>query len=220
MKANFARCLEIVLGYEGGFSNNPDDPGGATMRGVTQGTYDSHRIGQGLSPQPVELISESELQAIYRTGYWDRVCGDALPAGADLAIFDFAVNSGPTRAVKMVQEIVGADPDGKFGPETLACVKRIDPIGLVSELCLERLEFLQGLSHWPTFKNGWQKRVRGIEASALAMIDAPAAPIPSPKPTGPLNTTGAPGGPTASLFGLIVSAFAWLLKALSRRKSA
>ena len=216
---NFARCLSLVLDYEGGFSNRADDPGGATMRGVTQRTYDSYRIGQGLSPQPVQNISQTELQAIYRSGYWDRVCGDALPAGVDLAIFDFAVNSGPVRAVKMVQEIVGADPDGAFGPETLTAVKRTDPAGLITELCLDRLQFLQGLSHWSTFKNGWQRRVRGIEAEALRMVDAPAAPRPQPKPrppSGSLNTTGSPVAPTFDLFRAVAALFRAIVRAFRR----
>jgi lysozyme family protein len=194
LKSNYAACLDIVLGYEGGFANHPDDPGGATMRGVTQRTYDAWRKSAGLPSQSVERIGESELQAFYRSGYWDKVCGDDLPPGVDLAVFDLAVNSGPMRAAKMLQDVVDAEPDGIIGPATLAAVKARDAAGVVTLLCSDRLDFLQGLPHWPTFKNGWRARVRGIEASALKMVDAPPKPASKPLPSrpGPLSTTGAP----------------------------
>lgn len=181
MKSNYARCLDIVLAYEGGFANHPDDPGGATMRGVTQRTYDAWRIGAGLATQSVRQIEEPELHAIYRDGYWNVVRGDDLPAGVDLAVFDYAVNSGPARAAKELQRVVLATMDGKIGPATLAAVRARQPAEIIRPLCAGRLAFLEGLTTWATFGRGWKRRVVDVEASALAMV-APAPLPPKPAP--------------------------------------
>jgi lysozyme family protein len=204
LKANYPACLEIVLSYEGGYANHPDDPGGATMRGVTQRTYDSYRIGQGLSPQSVRLIAEPELQAIYRTRYWDLIRGDDLPAGVDLAVFDLAVNSGPARAAKELQRVVLATMDGLIGPATLAAVQARKPSEIVRALCAGRLAFLKSLSTWETFGRGWERRVVDVQAAALAMV----GPVPTPAPLPPQRQPAAPAPSwLARLITLILALF-------------
>ena len=116
MKENYNFCLQQVLKYEGGFSNHPNDPGGATMRGVTQDVYDGWRKAHNQPVQSVKNISNDELQGIYRQLHWDKIRGDDLPSGLDLAVFDFAVNSGVNRASKYLQAIVGTPQDGIIGP--------------------------------------------------------------------------------------------------------
>ncbi|WP_377846987.1 glycosyl hydrolase 108 family protein [Bosea sp. UC22_33] len=78
---NFAPALTRALTHEGGFSNHKDDPGGATMKGVTQRVYDAYRERRGLPQQSVRLISEAEIQEIYRKQYWNVIKGDKLPKG-------------------------------------------------------------------------------------------------------------------------------------------
>ena len=107
MKENFSRSYAAALKEEGGFSNHPKDPGGATMRGVTQRVYDAYRINKGEYKQSVGRISDFEVRDIFKRQYWDAVKADELPAGVDYAVFDFAINSGPSRAVKELQRIVG-----------------------------------------------------------------------------------------------------------------
>ena len=103
-RANFAAALSAVLLHEGGWANNPKDPGGATMKGVTLATYRRYR--PGATKEQLRNISDEELRTIYRDGYWDEVRGDDLPSGIDFATFDFAVNSGPSRAAKFLQRVL------------------------------------------------------------------------------------------------------------------
>lgn len=169
MKDNYERILSMVLKHEGNFSNHPSDPGGATMKGVTQAVYDDYRRRRDLTPRTVKDIGLSELQDIYRTGYWEKVRGDDLPSGVDYAVFDFSVNSGPGRAAKFLQRIVGVEDDGVIGPQTLAAVAIKNRADIVTQLCAARLEFLQGLGTWGTFGRGWTARVDDVLAVSLEM---------------------------------------------------
>jgi hypothetical protein len=104
-----------------------------------------------------------------------------LPPGVDYAVFDFGVNSGPSRSAKFLQEIVESEVDGEVGPNTVAATKEADPEEVINALCDNRMFFLKGLSTWGTFGNGWTNRVNDVRRDALA--DAEAAPVPEPEPT-------------------------------------
>ena len=172
MSANkFAPSLAATLRHEGGFSNHPKDPGGATMRGVTQAVYSAYRKRKDLPPMPVKQISDNELLDIYRTQYWRPVRGDDLPRGVDLAVFDFAVNSGPDRAIKHLQRALGLREDGTVGNATLGKLMTADPDRIVAAISASRLEFMRKLATWGTFGNGWKPRVDDIRQTAKDMID-------------------------------------------------
>jgi lysozyme family protein len=169
MQTSYGWALKAVLTHEGGYSNNPADPGGATMRGVTQAVYDAYRRRLGLGVRSVKFLADDELQAIYRKQYWDAVKSDELPSGLDYCVFDFAVNSGPLRAARYLQTAVGTQPDGVIGLVTLHAAENADPKVVIHAICDKRLEFLQGLPDWHTFGKGWAARVSGVRALALAM---------------------------------------------------
>lgn len=94
----FEKALTFVLRAEGGYSDNPADPGGATNRGITQATYNAWRTGRGLPTRPVREITGEEVKAIYRERYWNPIRGDDLPPALALAAFDTAVNMGVAAA--------------------------------------------------------------------------------------------------------------------------
>jgi len=165
----FPEILRFVLVHEGGWSDHPKDPGGATMKGVTQAVYSAYRDRMGMPPQSVRSITDQELESIYRRQYWNVVRGDDLPPGVNYAVFDFAVNSGPRRAVEFLQRIVGSDVDGMIGERTLAAVKATDPAYVIAALCAARLAWLKRLRTWPTFGRGWERRVVGVKEGALRM---------------------------------------------------
>lgn len=164
---NFAACLAVTLKHEGGWSDHPADPGGATMKGVTIGRYREYY--PNATKADLKKISEADLQRIYRNDYWNKVRGENLPFGVDLATFDFGVNSGPSRGVKYLQAVVGAKQDGVAGSETISKVQAMDGKAVVQKLCAKRLGFLHGLSTFKTFGKGWSRRVADIEAKAVAM---------------------------------------------------
>lgn len=177
MKDNFQSALAAVLKHEGGYVNHPKDPGGATNKGVTQAVYDASRRRWGNGTRSVKAITDSEVASIYRTQYWDAVAGDELPSGLDYAVFDYAVNSGPSRAIRHLQTALGVSSDGVMGPTTLNAAKLRSVKRTISDLCDIRMRFLRNLKTWSTFGKGWERRVTDVEAKALRMAqEGPASP--------------------------------------------
>jgi lysozyme family protein len=218
MDRNFARALALVLKSEGGWSDNPADPGGATMKGVTLANFRRY-VKADATKADLRGISGAQVAAIYRRFYWDAVLGAELPDGVDYAMFDFAVNSGPGRAAKYLQAAVGVAQDGRIGPATLAAAKAKPAGVIIDALCDARLTFLQRLPTWKTFGRGWSDRVRSVRVQALLMsAQRPAAPgaAPAPQPARvETSTGGAPtvqpmppappsGGKTAAVAGILV----------------
>ena len=165
MKENYAKCLAQVLKYEGGYVDHPKDPGGPTNKGVTQAVYDSWRKSQNLTTQTVRNIADSEVAAIYKNLYWDRINGDNLPSGVDFAVFDYAVNSGVSRAAKSLQSVVGVTQDGQIGPATIQATKAYVAMSVTNN----RLAFMKSLSIWPTFGKGWSARITDVKNQILAL---------------------------------------------------
>jgi lysozyme family protein len=166
MKENYAKCLAQVLKYEGGYVDHPKDPGGPTNKGVTQAVYDSWRKANNLLTQSVRNISDSEVDAIYRQEYWAPISGDDLPAGIDFAVFDYAVNSGVSRAAKTLQSVVGVTQDGVIGPATIQATKTY----VATTVTNKRLAFMQSLSIWPTFGKGWSARIADVKKQIISLV--------------------------------------------------
>ncbi|MDQ2079473.1 glycoside hydrolase family 108 protein [Xanthobacteraceae bacterium Astr-EGSB] len=175
---NFAAALKRVLAHEGGYSNHPKDPGGATMKGVIQRVYDAFRDRKGLARQSVRLISDAELKDIYRRQYWGAIRGDELPSGLDYCVFDGTVNSGPGQAAKWLQRALGVAVDGHIGDLTIERAGAADPAALINSICDQRLAFLKRLRTWSTFGPGWGKRVTDVRRAALAMAEGAKVPAP------------------------------------------
>lgn len=172
MKKSYRAALAHVLRHEGGYVDHPLDPGGATNLGITRRTLAAWRNVKPwwkLPKSDVRDMTRREAGRIYRARYWDGVCADNLPAGVDYAVFDYAVNSGVSRAAKALQRVAGARVDGIVGPMTLAAVARHHPKTLIRRLIARRMNFLQRLRSWRTFGRGWTNRVNGVLAQALEM---------------------------------------------------
>lgn len=189
MKDNWAKCLAAILQHEGGYVNHPSDPGGETNKGITKAVYDAYRKSNGQALRSVKAITTDEISDIYRKNYWDKVSGDDLPSGVDLAVFDFAVNSGVSRSAKFAQAIVGLKQDGLIGPATVKAIRTMDPTKLINQFCDNRLAFLTKLDTFPVFGRGWTKRVEAVRLEAKSMVNGnkplenyEAEIAPSPKP--------------------------------------
>lgn len=168
MQANFDKSLRLVLVHEGGWSDHPEDPGGATMKGVTLAVFRRY-YGADRSKADLRNISDAQLGHIYKAGYWDKCDCDDLPPGVDYAVFDGAVNSGPVRSVRWLQAAVGAAQSGGIGPDTLGRVTALAAGTVIDSMLDQRLRFLKGLRTWPTFGKGWGRRVEGVRHDALDM---------------------------------------------------
>jgi lysozyme family protein len=169
VRSDFNSALAAVLLSEGGYVCDPQDPGGATNRGITQAVYDDWRQNRNLEKQDVKLLSPAETCAIYKKLYWDAVSGDELPSGVDYCTFDFAVNSGVARAVRYLQRAAGVAPDGQIGPVTLSAVSSQSPKDIIGKMCVARLNFLRQLPTYDHFGNGWTRRVEEVAVRAKAM---------------------------------------------------
>lgn len=176
----FGRALDLVLVHEGGYSNHPADPGGATNKGITQRVYDGWRARLGQPARSVREIADGEVAAIYKAQYWNVSRCDALPTGLDYAVFDFAVNSGPARAAKFLQRIVGVAADGQIGEITLAAVRARDPKAVAAALCDARLAWLKTLRTWGTFGKGWGRRVAEVRETAINLAGGGGSFVPAP----------------------------------------
>jgi lysozyme family protein len=167
----FDDCLNHVLAHEGGYVAHPADPGGHTNLGVTKDTWERW-VGHAVSVDAIKALTVADVTPVYREKYWDRAKCGALPVGIDYCVFDTAVNSGPGRAVKFLQEVVGATSDGILGPMTLRAVHAMNPRDVIDGYCDKRLAFLQELKTWPTFGRGWGRRVDEVKRTAHEMLDA------------------------------------------------
>ncbi|AZO23854.1 hypothetical protein EJ070_26345 [Mesorhizobium sp. M1E.F.Ca.ET.045.02.1.1] len=223
MDRNFARALALVLQSEGLWSDNAADPGGATMKGVTLANFRRY-VKADATKADLRKISDEQVATVYRRFYWDAVAGAELSDGVDYAVFDFAVNSGPSRAAKYLQAACGPSvvQDGRIGPATLAAV-RAKPAGvLIDTICDARLKFLERLPTWATFGKGWQKRVVAVRIQAMLMATpASAQPVPAaPAPATPPAPAAPPAAPAYVERNPFWAALFAILKAIFGRKPA
>ena len=169
-KSNYKNVLKVTLKWEGGYSNHPQDPGGATQRGIIQKVYDKWRDKWGKPRQSVKNLTETELQTIYKEDYWIPVQGDRLKHGVDLVCFDGGVNSGVGRNGQWVGKVLNTNTKVHLVTNTeVDQLNRLDPVFVVKKYMDLRLSFLQGLSTFKTFGRGWTNRVADVRANALAM---------------------------------------------------
>ena len=146
----FKRAFKLVIGHEGGYVNNPNDPGGETKYGISKRSYPDEDIA-GMT---LERAKE-----IYKRDYWDKVRGDELPGPVDFLTFDAAVNSGVGSAARWLQQAVGVADDGKVGPLTLAAVYGQSRHLTAARMSALRLRFMTKLSTWRHFGRGWARRI-------------------------------------------------------------
>jgi lysozyme family protein len=164
---NFGAVMSEVFAHEGGYVNDPRDPGGATNMGITIGTLSAWR-GKPVTPEDVRALTKGEALAIYRARYWVPVRGGDLPEGLDLVAMDGAVNSGVSCGARWLQQGVGLAPDGKVGAATIEAARLADE-GAIARACEARMGFLEGLRTWAAFGRGWSRRVASVQAVATRM---------------------------------------------------
>lgn len=132
---DWPRCYAFTARQEGGFVNNPNDPGGPTAKGVSlrrvirldrdrDGRLDFDLDNDGdVDIEDIRALMQDKyrgkVEDFYAGEYWEPVQGGRLPWPWDLLLYDTAVNCGVGAAVLMAQRVVEATPDGRMGPDTL-----------------------------------------------------------------------------------------------------
>jgi lysozyme family protein len=166
VKDNYTKWLALILKHEGGYVDHPEDPGGATMKGITLATFSAFK-GKPMTKDELRAISDADVRTIYKDQYWDALRCDELKSGVDLLAFDMAVNKGVRRAVKLMQRGAGVADDGALGPKSMAAINAADPADLIAKVSEERRDFYKSLKTFPTFGRGWLRRVDETEKEAL-----------------------------------------------------
>lgn len=155
--------IEGILRREGGFVDHPDDRGGATKHGVTQGTLAAWR-GKPVSVDDVRQLSEDEARELYREQYIVRPGFLGIEnETVRCFVIDSAVNHGVKEAVLMLQRAARVFTDGILGPNTKQAVNRMTAAPLYRRLCADRVRFYGRLvtrdPKQATFAYGWANRV-------------------------------------------------------------
>lgn len=164
----FEEALGYLLAEEGGFVNNPRDPGGVTNLGVTKRVWEKW-VGRPVTEDEMRRLTPEKVAPLYRQRYWDKCrCGE-LPSGVDFLVFDTSVNMGPGAAAMLLQEAVGSRPDGVIGPLTVAKAKAAMHYAVVMQMAFLRALRYMKTKNIETFGNGWAgrlKRVQDVAAKA------------------------------------------------------
>lgn len=156
--AAFTAAVTATLAQEGGYVNDPRDPGGETNFGISKRAYPAIDI---------KALTRDDAIAIYFRDYWQPIHGDALPYPVALVLFDIRVNGGA--GVKWLQEALGVTADGVLGPATLAAANAsTDPAGLAGRILRRRVLFYSSLPTFAAFGAGWVQRAFDIYRLALA----------------------------------------------------
>lgn len=146
----FDQAFAKLIGHEGGYVNDPKDPGGETKYGISKRAYPNLDIAS---------LTVDAAKEIYRRDYWDRAGADRYDPAIGFQVFDAAVNSGIVQAVKFLQRAVGVTADGLAGPATVAAVQALPASVVVARFNAERLEFMTSLGIWDRFGKGWARRI-------------------------------------------------------------
>jgi len=178
MQSNWEQSFELMLGSEGGFSDDPRDNGnklpdgrlGSTMLGVTQYNWENW-IGHQVTHEQMKKLTPADVKPFYKKKFWDACRCNDLPDGIDYLVFDFAVNAGVGRSAKTLQSAVGATPDGSIGPLTLAAVNAYNnPETVINLFSIAKEEFYRGLSNFNVYGTGWLNRVAAVKIKATSML--------------------------------------------------
>jgi lysozyme family protein len=173
LNSNFPNCLKFVLQDEGGDSENPNDSGGRTSRGITQREYTAwchlHKSPDG----DVFVASDATIQAIYQQQYWLPNC-DPMPKGTDYILFDMNVNMGQVQANKLLQRYLKVAADGHIGVVTMDAALKADPKLLIPAVSKEKIAFYKELEREQpkdvVFDKGWMNRVANVQSRAMGML--------------------------------------------------
>lgn len=158
----FDDAFERLIGHEGGLSMKRADPGNWTGGEIGKGQLRGTKYGISAASYPaldIRALTLDAAKAIYRCDYWNPTGCEAVPEALRFDLFDMAVNSGPRAAIRMLQTVVGADPDGILGPRTLQALGSMPVLRAAARFNGERLEKLASLPTWPSFSRGWARRI-------------------------------------------------------------
>lgn len=206
----FPIALAMVLELEGGWTDDPLDPGGPTNKGITLATF-AREIGSEVTSDSyarlksqLRRIPDDLVTRIYRERYWRPCRAPDLPPALALLHFDTAVNMGVPTAARMLQQALAVEVDGEIGPVTIAAARTTGIAPLLDRYADLRRRRYRSLSTFWRFGRGWLRRLEQVLARAEALaagnpLGAPApsstSPIPSEPGEAPMSDAPLPAPP-------------------------
>lgn len=155
----FNTVFDRVVGHEGGYTNDPSDPGGETNWGISKRAYPNLIIKE---------LTREQAREIYRRDFWDTIQADSIADSVSYQLFDFAVNSGITTSIRYFQRSLQVADDGYFGPVSKAAAKRASATDMIMNLNALRLDYMTRLKNWPNSGKGWARRIsQNLQYGAL-----------------------------------------------------
>lgn len=156
----FDQMFDRLIGNEGGYSNDPKDPGGETNHGVTWPTLRA-AIAAKIVPASttIKTLKREQSKAIYFELFWKRCNADKMIDGVAFQVFDFAVNSSIETAVRKLQVALGVADDGQWGPVSQKACDSASESDVIFRYLAERLDFMRKLKNWPDHGKGWAGRI-------------------------------------------------------------
>lgn len=148
--ANFLEVFDRLMGHEGNYSNDPNDPGGETKWGISKRAYPNLII---------KLLTREQARDIYLRDFWNPLQMMLLPFSVAFQLFDFAVNSGIETSIRYFQRALNVADDGHFGPISKKAMEESTETDMIMNLNAERLEFMTKLKNWPHHGKGWAIRI-------------------------------------------------------------
>lgn len=147
-------AIDFVLGWEGGYVNDLDDPGGETKYGISKRAYPALDIA---------ALTQEQALEIYKRDYWNPIAGDELPPKVALAVFDCAVNQGAGKAARLLQVCLGVVVDGWIGPKTVGAAHKADQAALLTQYLARRaMEYARIITENQRLRKfglGWMRRL-------------------------------------------------------------
>lgn len=173
MLSNYNDSFELLIKSEGGYVNNPKDPGGETNLGVTKAAWSTY-LRRPVAPGEMKALTKEVVKPFYKTEYWDKLQCDLLPVGIDYLVFDFAVNAGVAQCAKFLQRACGAVDDGVIGPGTMGKLATMRPRELIDSLSIQKRKFYNDIvarkPDQKIFLEGWLRRVDKTQFTARDML--------------------------------------------------
>lgn len=155
---SFEKAIEFVLSFEGGYVDDPRDPGGETNFGISKRAYPSLDI---------KNLTRDEAIAIYKRDYWDACKCGQLPSPLALMVFDIAVNQGASTASHLLQEALGVKQDGIIGMVTISTALKANLKDALSKLMAARCQRYSTLKNIHLYGRGWFRRAAACLIAAL-----------------------------------------------------
>lgn len=158
----FRTAIDRILGHEGGYVNDPADPGGETKWGISKRSYPEINIA---------ALTRDDAISIYYEDFWQPLGVHRMHDGTAYQLMDSAVNSGIHQSIRFLQRAVDVADDGLAGPVTYAALGKLEEAQQILLFIAERIEFMTKLKNWPNHGKGWMRRMCGNMRYAAQDID-------------------------------------------------